>query len=112
MNRERFVCKTEKESVEINYYISNGKKSKNEDYFEAIRNHWSVEVSNHVRDVTFKEDDLKTKQKPVSKMFASLRTLTIKLLGFIKPKNMVAQLELFSDKFQVLLYWLREINFI
>ena len=112
VQRERLICSTGKESNEVDYYISNGKKAKNEDYFQAIRNHWSVEVSNHVRDVTFKEDQLKTKKKAVSKIFAGLRTLTIKLLGLIKPKNMVAQLELFSDKFQDLLYWLREINFI
>jgi len=112
VQRERFICNAEKESNEVDYYISNGEKAKEEDYFQAIRNHWSVEVSNHIRDVTFKEDQLKTKKKAVSKIFAGLRTLTIKLLGLIKPKNMVAQLELFSDKFQHLLGWLREINFI
>ncbi len=112
VRRERYICKTEKESDEIDYYISNGKKAEDEDYFEAIRNHWTVEASNHVRDVTFKEDDLRTKHKPVSKVLAGLRTLAVKILGLKKPKNMVAQLELFSDKFQSLLNWLREINFI
>lgn len=63
VQRERFICNTEKESNEVDYYISNGEKTENEDYFQAIRNHWSVEVSNHVRDVTFKEDQLKTKKK-------------------------------------------------
>lgn len=112
VKRERFICTTKKQSSEIDYYISNGEKSEKEDYFSAIRNHWSVEASNHVRDVTLKEDHLKTKEKPVSMVLAGLRTLTIKLLGLIKPKNMVAQLELFSDKFQDLLCWLRGINFI
>jgi len=112
VERLRYECTTKKESHEIDYYISNGEKAEKEDYFSAIRNHWSVEVSNHVRDVTLKEDHLKTKQPPVSKVLAGLRTLTIKLLGLIKPKNMVAQLELFSDKFQELLCWLRGINFI
>ena len=31
-------------------------------YYEAIRNHWSVEVTNHIRDVTLKEDKLRTKK--------------------------------------------------
>jgi len=62
VRRERFICTTKKESNEVDYYISNGEQAENEDYFQAIRNHWSVEVSNHVRDVTFKEDQLKTKK--------------------------------------------------
>lgn len=102
----------QKKSDEIDYYISNGAKIKGEDYFGAIRNHWTVEVSNHVRDVTFKEDDLKTKHKHVSKILAGLRTLAVKLLAIKKPKNRVAQLEFFSDNFQDLLEWLRAINFI
>ena len=63
VQRERFTCNTKKVSNEVDYYISNGEKTENEDYFQAIRNHWSVEVSNHVRDVTLKEDKLKTKKK-------------------------------------------------
>lgn len=62
VQRERFICNTGKKSNEVDYYISNGEKTENEDYFQAIRNHWSIEVSNHVRDVTFKEDQLKTKK--------------------------------------------------
>ena len=37
------------------------------DYCKAIRKHWSVEVNNHIRDVTLKEDSLKTQIKPVTK---------------------------------------------
>ena len=32
------------------------------DYFKAIRNHWSVETTNHIRDVTLQEDQLRTKK--------------------------------------------------
>lgn len=67
VHRERFVTSTGKESREIDYYISNGKVDTNEDYFAAIRNHWSVEVSNHVRDVTLQEDKLRTKKNQLLK---------------------------------------------
>ena len=62
--RTREELKTGKTSKETSFYISNGSASENEDknYFHAIRNHWSVEVNNHIRDVTLKEDKLRTKK--------------------------------------------------
>jgi predicted transposase YbfD/YdcC len=60
--------KTKKESLEISYYLSNkGAKNLTEanELFNAIRNHWSVETCNHVRDVTLKEDKLRTKKTNV-----------------------------------------------
>ena len=35
--------------------------------FQAIRGHWGVEVNNHIRDVTLKEDKLITKFKFVTR---------------------------------------------
>jgi len=110
VERTRFCIKTEKESKETAYYISNG--SKEENYSQAIRQHWSVEVNNHVRDVTLQEDKLKTKKKPVTKIMAGLRTIAIKLLNFEKPKNMIEQLELFQDDFQVLMTSLKNFRFL
>jgi hypothetical protein len=64
--------KTQETYQEIAYYISNQKclvrNEKNEiedrstELFGAVRGHWSVEASNYVRDVTFKEDNLRTKK--------------------------------------------------
>jgi hypothetical protein len=34
------------------------------------------------------------------------------LLSILKPKNMVAQLEKFQDNFQLLLNFLRQVNFL
>ena len=34
-----------------------------EELADAIRGHWSVETSNHLRDVTFKEDALRSKKR-------------------------------------------------
>jgi len=63
--RTREELRTGKRSEETAFYISNGWASENSDknYFHAIRNHWSVEVNNHIRDVTLKEDKLRTKKK-------------------------------------------------
>ena len=112
VERHRLELQTGKESFTTDYYISNGKYTEKEDYFRAIREHWSVEVNNHIRDVTLKEDRLKTKKKEVSIFFARCRTLVIKLLKRTNAKNMIAQLELFQDDFLLLLRWLREINFL
>lgn len=111
--RRCFNTKTKQESLEVEYYISNGKAEPNDhSYFEAIRKHWSVEVVNHIRDVTLQEDKFKTSIKHITRTFAGLRTLTINLLGILRPKNMIAQLELFQDDFDKLLLWLRSVNFL
>lgn len=112
VQRERFNLKTKKESRETSYYISNGKVTQKEGYFEAIRKHWGVEVNNHLRDVTLKEDKLKTKKKEVSKVFAGIRTLVINLLKRLNPKSLIAQIEKFQDDFELLLITLRKYNFL
>lgn len=112
VERYRLELKTGKESLNTDYYISNGKYHPNEDYFKSIRQHWVIETNNHIRDVTLKEDKLKTKKTKVSKILASCRTLVIKLLQKTKAKNMVAQLELFQDNFLALMIWLRKIKFL
>lgn len=62
VKRDIIEVKTQKKYIEISYYISN----QNDNYLElchAIRGHWSVEVNNHIRDVTFAEDDLTSKKR-------------------------------------------------
>lgn len=60
--RYRTKLKNDRHSIETAYYLSNGKIQKSDEYFKAIRNHWSVEVNNHVRDVSLQEDQLRTKK--------------------------------------------------
>lgn len=64
--RQRTFLKTGDHSEETAYYISNACLPKpiesSEEYFDAIRNHWSVEVNNHVRDVSLNEDNFRTKK--------------------------------------------------
>lgn len=112
VERERCNLQAEPLNQSIHYYISNGKYKPEEDYFTAIRDHWSVEVNHNIRDVSLKEDELKTKESDVSRCLASCRTLVIKLLKKTNAKNLIAQLELFQDNFLELLNWLRTINFL
>lgn len=62
VERRRQGTKDGKASEEVAYYVSNGKAGDGEDYFAAIRGHWTVEVNNHIRDVTLKEDQPRTKK--------------------------------------------------
>jgi len=65
--RHRTNLKNDSHSIETAYYLSNGKIQESDEYFEAIRNHWSVEVNNHIRDVSLQEDQLRTKKNPLLK---------------------------------------------
>ncbi len=64
VERKRTILKNNKLSKEVSYYISNGEATHATEYFRAIRKHWSVEVNNHYRDVSLKEDQLRTKKSP------------------------------------------------
>lgn len=112
VDRKFTNIQTEKLSQEIAYYISNAPIEMAEELCQANRKHWTVEANNSVRDVSFKEDQLKTKIDPVSKVFASLRTLALNLIRTKKTKNIKATMELFQDNYQILMNWLRQINFL
>lgn len=65
VNRQRFEIKTGKEFSEIAFYMTNRMPQNDataKEFFNAVRQHWSVEVTNHIRDVTFKEDFFRTKK--------------------------------------------------
>lgn len=62
VQRSRTLLKTNESSEEIAYYISNGECENALEYFGAVRNHWAVEVNNHYRDVSLKEDMFRTKK--------------------------------------------------
>jgi predicted transposase YbfD/YdcC len=59
--RERKEQRSGKRTQEISYYVSNEEKDY-EELCQAIRGHWQVEVNNHRRDVSLKEDDLRSKK--------------------------------------------------
>ena len=112
VERCSYNCKNTIESKETAYYVSNAKvqDGKGDDLFGAVRGHWNVETNNHIRDVTFKEDALKTKYHVISRVLASCRTGAINLLYQVKPKNMKAKLEEFADNFELLLNWLTKVK--
>lgn len=115
VERQSYNCKTQIESDETSFYISNQKLKQDEkdnDLFHAIRGHWNVETNNYIRDVTFKEDNLKTKYPTIARNMATCRTGLLNLIYQLKPKNIKAKLEEFADSFQTLIIWLTKCNFL
>ena len=105
VKRTRFEKKKGKYSEEISYYMSNQKVStvaQAKVLFKAIKEHWAVETNNHIRDVTLKEDKLKSILKAVSLTTSIIRTLITNMLKIIEPENIVAQFEDFADDFKEL----------
>lgn len=62
VSRERYSIKSGKKSQETSYYLSNQRADLAE-LCVAVRNHWSVETNNHIRDVTLREDKLRSKKR-------------------------------------------------
>lgn len=62
VRRTREELKSGKKSFETSYYVTN-ETGNYEELAEAIRGHWQVETSNHLRDVTLKEDRLRSKKR-------------------------------------------------
>ena len=60
--REREELKSGKKSVETSYYLSN-EVGKYEELAQAIRRHWQVETNNYIRDVTLREDRMRSKKR-------------------------------------------------
>lgn len=108
VKRSSLQCRTNTESQEVALYISNAKIKNGQDHelFKAARGHWNVETNNHIRDVTFREDDLRTKEPAISRAMACCRTFALNLLNKLKPKNMKEKLEYFADNFKDLIEWM------
>lgn len=78
----------------------------------AVRNHWQVENDNQVRDVTFKEDFLKTTDRNLAKILACLWSAAIEIVKMANPKNYRAEIEFFQDKPEQMIEFLRDIHFL
>jgi len=61
VKREQTEVKSNKKGVETSYYLTNQSENYQE-LCEAVRNHSTVETNNHIRDVTLKEDKMRTKK--------------------------------------------------
>lgn len=62
VTRQREEVKKGKKSLETSYYLSN-EVGKYEEIRQAIEGHWQVEMNNHLRDVTLKEDAMRSKKR-------------------------------------------------
>lgn len=115
VERQSYNCKSRNLSNETAYYITNQAVKKglsDNELFDAVRAHWNVETNNYIRDVTFKEDNLKTKYPAIARNMATCRTGILNLVYQLKPKNIRAKIEEFADNFQLLFEWLTKCNFL
>ena len=112
MERDRVELKTGEYSEGQYYYLSNQESDGRErELFTAIREHWQVEVNNHIRDVTLKEDDAKTKNKNLGQIYSLLRTVALNIIKEIAPGNVVKAMDKFSDKPHFFISRLVKFNF-
>jgi len=71
-----------------------------------------VEADNYIRDVTFREDDVKTKNGNQSHILAGLRTLAMGLLRQTNIQNFRAALDDFADNASLFKNFLEQVNFL
>lgn len=99
MDRSTEDLKTGVTSDERSYYVSNQPAPTHEhDLFDAVRGHWRIESMNWIRDVTFNEDQVRTKNPKTGQILSSLRTVALTLLQALHPVNLKAKLEEFADR--------------
>lgn len=89
-------------SLELSYYLSNWHLSGDNSIqppalARAVRRHWGVESVNWIRDVTFQEDSVNTKDHKLAQTMASIRSFAIRLLQRAKFPNFQAAIERFLD---------------
>ncbi len=120
---DRTTEKIKKKEItkERSYYVSNveleSHQSKTltdveEELFTAIREHWHVESNNYIRDTTFKEDYVKTKNKNQGQILSLLRTVAINTIRKTNPKNFKEAIDSFCDSQEVLTSVLLKFNFL
>ncbi|MFK7904682.1 MAG: ISAs1 family transposase [Chitinophagales bacterium] len=109
--------KTGKISKANAFHITNQKLESQQELISkelaiAVRGHWQVENDNQVRDVTFKEDELKVKNRDLAKVLASIWTSATAIIKKANPLNYKRQLEFFQLKPDKLIEFLRDIHFL
>ena len=113
MDRFTEELKTGKTSAERSYYVSNQPAPGHErELFNAIRGHWRIESTHYIRDVTFNEDHIRTKDPNEGQILSVLRTVALKFLHQLHPPNMKAMLEKFADVPEALHDLLVRFNFV
>ena len=77
---------------------------------QGVRGHWTIENVHQIRDVTFKEDKIRTTRGTYSKAYAIVITLAFACLNKVKPDNFAALIETFIDNKDKLLEFLHQIK--
>ena len=99
VEREWVMIDTREYSEGQYYYLSNQESDcREQELFTAIRQHWQVEVNNHIRDVTLKEDNAKTKNKNLGQIYRLIRKETLNIIKEIAPGNVDISMGKLSDK--------------
>lgn len=115
VNRHFEVIKSGKIMQEQSFYITNvailGEiKNVTQNLAHGIRGHWTIENVHQIRDVTFKEDNIRTTRGIYSKSYAISISLALACLNKVKPDNFAALIETFIDKKDKLLEFLHQIK--
>jgi len=102
VERQTVHVAKEKTTHETSYYLTNQKvdaeqQAEQKDLAQAVRRHWGVESDNWIRDVTFGEDQVRTKNGNQAHIMARLRTLAIDLFRKAGIQNFQAAIETFID---------------
>ncbi len=89
-------------SLELSFYLSNWPLSGDNAIApaaltRAVRRHWRVESVNWIRDVTFQEDNVHTKDTQLAQCIATIRSFAIRLLQQARFPNFQAAIERFAD---------------
>ena len=112
-DRKRVDLKNKKESEGRYYYLSNCQFiGREKELFNAIRQHWQVEVNNNIRDVTLREDYVKTGLAKYGQVLSLLRTLALNIIREVSPASIKNALDQFADCPDFLLKRLKQINFL
>jgi predicted transposase YbfD/YdcC len=82
IQKNRLVTKTEVETNETAFFVSNAKltKESGSELFNAAGLHWRIETDNNIRDVNFGEDEIRCFNKNTSRMMAVSISLALNLL--------------------------------
>ena len=95
LQRDTLLVKNDKKSTETAYYISNmAASSEEKGLIDSVRNHWTIESQNYVRDVNFGEDNIVCLHQNISRAIASVLTIAINLL---QKQNKIANLRILRE---------------
>lgn len=99
VERNRTIVKTKKESNETAYFVTNLKldEQTGKELFDAVRNHWSIESDNWVRDVNFGEDKIQCLKKNIPRVMGVVLGSVLNLLRRKNKNNLRALREELSQ---------------